>query len=502
MDRLAATFQLLATWALLVVLGAVVLAACGLPGDDPNSVSSVPQGLDGLPTIDVHADDFQQYATVEELVEASDVVVEGSVVDVSDGTFEAAPELEDFGGEQQVEIALNVEGVVHGAGVSPGETVTLEWSGYKVDESGNPTEVYVVNGVPFPVVGSEEVWFLIHDEEHGWVLADIDDGRFARSGRSLRALAETAGPAAKEVEQLGVSGLRQLVAEGLDADSVFENGDTEIAAAEGPGWRLLGSERGKAIGDHLASIVTSERGLERAWELGQFDTLPPEVSFAEEVLIILTPGVSGSCPDITFEELVIQDDPVFGAFDYPREGSGVCTSDFNAVTFFFTVDRHALPEEFTLMVSREFDSCEACSIQVDLANETAIEAELWGEGTLALATAGTPPPENAFNVVQWITADQVGALLFSDSEWSEFPTWFQSFHPEFDVERIDGFVASCTEEQCEECEGETCHDLPRMGAVCTRTYKPTPYQDQTFVVTFDGTSCTIDVEPGILGREP
>lgn len=100
-------------------------------------------------------------------------------------------------------------------------------------------------------------------------------------------------------------------------------------------------------------------------------------------MILLTPGVSGSCPDIVFEGLVIDDDEVFGEFRY-RSEAGACTADFNPVTFFFIIDGQRLPETFTLSVSREFDNCEECSIHVDLSQQDSVERELWGAGTLAL----------------------------------------------------------------------------------------------------------------------
>lgn len=140
--------------------------------------------------------------------------------------------------------------------------------------------------------------------------------------------------------------------------------------------------------------------------------------------------------------------------------SGGCDDDFNPVTFFFIVERQALPGAFTLSVSEEFSRCERCSIDVDLSTEAALEGELWGTGTLALATAGTAPPQGAFNVVQWSVDGEVGALLFSAEGWSEFPTWFQSFGGR-GADRIDGFVASCAGDECVECEGEACAALPR-----------------------------------------
>jgi len=167
---------------LLLLVVVAVVVACGQQGGDPLAPSSLPPELEELPTVDVHADDFQQFSTVEELIEASDAVVKGTITRVSEGRFEAAPELEDFAGDHNTEITLTIDAVIVGSGLAPGDAVTIEWSGYQVDASGNPTKLYVVNGVPFPTVGSEEVWFLKESEEPGWVVSDVDDGRFALFG--------------------------------------------------------------------------------------------------------------------------------------------------------------------------------------------------------------------------------------------------------------------------------------------------------------------------------
>lgn len=113
---------------LLLVAMLLVGAACG-QGDDVTATPALPRELDGLPVVDVHGDDFQQHVTAAELVAASDAVVAGTIMNVADGRFNAAPELEDFGGDRNLLITLSVDTVIAGSGLAPDDTVTIEWSG-------------------------------------------------------------------------------------------------------------------------------------------------------------------------------------------------------------------------------------------------------------------------------------------------------------------------------------------------------------------------------------
>lgn len=157
-----------------------------------------------LPVLEVHGDDFQSF-TLEELAAASDLVVSGTVTGIALGALDPAPELEDFGGERHFLITLDIDTVIKG--VIDTDTVTLEASGVQVDESGEPEAVYIVNGIPAPSIGSDEVWFLVELALGQWREVDSDDARFARSGDKLTALASTAGPAARKIENLGFNNL-------------------------------------------------------------------------------------------------------------------------------------------------------------------------------------------------------------------------------------------------------------------------------------------------------
>lgn len=102
-------------------------------------------------------------------------------------------------------ITLAIETVIKGA--IDTDTVTLETSGVQVDESGEPEGFYIVNGIPAPSIGSNEVWFLVELAPGQWREVDSDDAQFARSGDKLTALASTAGPAARKIENLGFNNL-------------------------------------------------------------------------------------------------------------------------------------------------------------------------------------------------------------------------------------------------------------------------------------------------------
>lgn len=121
---------------------------------------------------------------------------------------------------------------------------------------------------------------------------------------------------------------------------------------------------------HEVRIVTSDRGLDRAVEGGWLGSRP-QVSFDSEVLILLVPAVSESCPGLIFEGLVINDDRVYGLFEPAQAPRDACTSDTNPIAFAFVVDRDAVPRSFTLSVENQI-SCGGClhqQIAVELDSE-------------------------------------------------------------------------------------------------------------------------------------
>lgn len=269
-------------------------------------------------------------------------------------------------------------------------------------------------------------------------------------------------------------------------------GEVTINAETGAGWELVAARPGFGQ-PHEVAIITAPQALERAFAAQWFE-VTPDVSFESHVVIILAPAVSSSCPGIIFDGLEITTDRVFGRFEpAPPPGDG-CNADANPISFMFLVDRAALPTQFRLSVEEEVlcGGCEFAELSVDLDDEAGVEALQWGGSALDLEVAGTAPPEGAYNVVRF---GEDGGLLFSGENWTEEPTWFQGYEGSTPA-LIEGFVAACEGEQCEECEGSACQDLVPLGKVCSRPHESIPFVDQTFTIIFDGVDCIIEAADG------
>lgn len=279
----------------------------------------------------------------------------------------------------------------------------------------------------------------------------------------------------------------------LSVAACVDQPDTNLARDSGRGWRLLGYER-EAATSSLAAIVTNDRSLDVAWAEGSFSTAKPVLDFTNDVGLILTPGVSGSCPDIVFEDLLIGEDEVFAAFDYPSPPLfRGCTADFNPISFFFTVDRAALPDQFTLAVTED-SFCFTCRMEVDMTDEASVEAELWG-GRFTVEAEGTAPGENHVNVVRMITSDgNVGAFLFQPGDWHRPDSRDRDMGSLRSIERVEGFLSACEGQLCIEdaCDVADCNGLQPMGEVCSMSPE-LKVEPQTLTVTFNGEDCTMEI---------
>lgn len=168
--------------------------------------SNGPADISGLPVREAHGDDFQEL-TLDALIDRSDLIVSGVVDGLAlSEDIEPAPELEDFGGEANLVVSLDPDNVLRGE-FDVDRTLEVEIYGVALDDNGEPEAVYALNGMPVPSVGSTEVWFLVEIAPGVYAFVDVDDARFSRSGDTLTALAETAGPAGRRVSQLGFRGL-------------------------------------------------------------------------------------------------------------------------------------------------------------------------------------------------------------------------------------------------------------------------------------------------------
>lgn len=103
--------------------------------------------------------------------------------------------------------------------------------------------------------------------------------------------------------------------------------------------------------------------------------------------------------------------------------------------------------------------------------------------------AGDSPAAGTAHVFGW-SGPSAGALLVQAANWSEEPTWFQSFV--VGEITITGFVVSC--DGCaEECEAEQCDQLTRVGSECAADYVAIDGFDTTMTIRYFDTGCTIDV---------
>jgi len=276
-------------------------------------------------------------------------------------------------------------------------------------------------------------------------------------------------------------------------------GDVAIRVDQGGGWRLVDTEPGFGQ-PHEVAIMTSERGLDRAAEARWFETRPL-VDFDDEVVIVLAPAVSGSCPGIIFEGLTITENRVFGNFEPgPRPtGTDGCTADANPVAFVFVIERGSLPDTFALSVADDVvcGGCENAQIDVDLSAVAQLEVALWGGGSLDIVIDGTSPAANRANVFRWAPE---AALILPAGEFANLPRWIQSFDAD-EARTIEGFVVDCSAGGCaEECDDQSCQDLEPLGNVCSYDHEPEAFVDRTVTIIWNGIDCEINTTTGRANR--
>jgi hypothetical protein len=293
---------------------------------------------------------------------------------------------------------------------------------------------------------------------------------------------------------LGACGSTTVVGEGVTGEQAV--GDVVIRVDQGDGWRVVDAQPGYGQ-SHEVAIMTSDRGLDRAADAGWFETRPAAV-FDDEVVIVLAPSVSGSCPGIIFDGLTITEDRLFGNFKsgLPPEGTDGCTADANPVSFMFIIERASLPQTFALSVGEHVacGGCDHAQIDVDLAAEEVLELALWGAGALDVVIDGTAPIDGNANVFRWAPD---AALLLPAEAFIGVPSWIQGFEPS-ESRTIEGFVVECGADGCpEECPGASCEILEPLGNICSYDYEPEAFVDRTVTITWADTNCKIT---GTIGR--
>lgn len=196
-----------------------------------------------------------------------------------------------------------------------------------------------------------------------WSMADLDvlnrDTRaWVRSGELAYGWATRENLAVVEID-LYVRDEESVtaVADEFDGRPVcVERADPADVVPEGPqlwsgdGWRLLADQRRGRFWD--VSAAQDEGAYAALWaDLGLTGDRP-KVDFTDEVVLHFGPAVSGSCPTVRLDEVVVDRD---GAVVWPRivlpGKQSVCNDDANPYTYLVAMRRAALPEAFTLQIS-------------------------------------------------------------------------------------------------------------------------------------------------------
>jgi len=108
---------------------------------------------------------------------------------------------------------------------------------------------------------------------------------------------------------------------------------------------------------------------------------------------------------------------------------------------------------------------------------------------LSVHLSGEAPPPGTANVFGW-SGSNAGALLVEAANWSDDPTWYQSFTG--DTVTITGYIAIC--DGCEEeCEADFCDELERIGTECSEQYVAQEGLDVDFTILYADGGCSIDV---------
>ena len=147
----------------------------------------------------------------------------------------------------------------------------------------------------------------------------------------------------------------EALAQRVDQTMVCVEG-SEVAPDRGPqqsagvGWRLLAFER---VGEpYTVRVASTQPELRRLWDQVGFSAELPIVPLDDELVVVMTPAVSGSCPEVRFDDLQIGKHRVIGLFSSPV-AHAECSADANPASFALAVERSALPDQFVVRMRGE-----------------------------------------------------------------------------------------------------------------------------------------------------
>lgn len=154
----------------------------------------------------------------------------------------------------------------------------------------------------------------------------------------LLRVVDAASVAALE-EAVGAESMAAVCVEGRAVEELDPEGPQPEG---GEGWRLLGDDTTGPV--YATQVATDRAGYEALWDAAGFGQARPAVDLDDEVVILFGPAVSGSCPQIRLDDVVIDVDGriVHADFAHPG-GPAACTDDANPHAYVVAVEREALP---------------------------------------------------------------------------------------------------------------------------------------------------------------
>lgn len=187
-----------------VVAAVVVFAAMQRPGPISARAADVPDAAGpGAPVLAVDTVSVFHFDTLDELVDASDLVVVGQVIATEPGRLVGDPR---SGGVVSRLVTLHVEDVLWDPQRSAAATVVIEEEGWLPDGT-----AMLVNGLAASRSGYRGVWFLDRiDGETMTYLVTNEQGRYLDAG-SGSAGADRTDPLIEQLERRSVDELARSV---------------------------------------------------------------------------------------------------------------------------------------------------------------------------------------------------------------------------------------------------------------------------------------------------
>lgn len=190
---------------LAVLVASLSAAACTDGSAVENDSTTTTEFAIEMEAVSVTFDDLDAMAA------ASDLIVEGSVVGVSDGRFQPHPTNEGEG-DLALAIEIEVKSVLKGD-AAVGDTVTVPWAGGFYVAPDLPRTPVVVVGQPQPEVGDHNVWFLGPHPDGGavWGLVSYDGRLEVGSDGDLVLVGDGGSGAGREVAEMTLDQLRGVL---------------------------------------------------------------------------------------------------------------------------------------------------------------------------------------------------------------------------------------------------------------------------------------------------